>query len=159
MPPYVRKPSIVPIVEPEVLMDGDHTIEKCFDVTTRVLQIVFEVLVAQRVYLEGMILKPNMVLPGLDSPVQVDADKAAEETITCLLRCVPAAVPGIAFLSGGQSAEDASAHLNAMHVRYPDLPWALTFSFAAGRTAAGNGILERARRKRCPCPKITGSAY
>lgn len=125
-----QEAGIVPIVEPEVLMDGDHTIDRCFEVTTRVLQIVFEVLVAQRVYLEGMILKPNMVLPGLDSAAQVDADTVAEATITCLLRCVPAAVPGVAFLSGGQSATDASAHLNAMHVRYPDLPWALTFSFA-----------------------------
>lgn len=126
-----QEAGIVPIVEPEVLMDGNHTIERCFDVTQRVLHIIFEVLIAQRVYLEGMILKPNMVLSGLLSPVQADVDKVADETIKCLLRCVPAAVPGVAFLSGGQSAQDASAHLNAMHVKYKNkLPWALTFSFA-----------------------------
>ncbi|AMR33442.1 fructose-bisphosphate aldolase [Mucilaginibacter sp. PAMC 26640] len=125
-----QEAGIVPIVEPEVLMEGDHTIEQCLAATTRVLQIVFEVLISQRVYLEGMILKPNMILPGLDAKEQADAARVAEETITCLLRCVPAAVPGVAFLSGGQSATDASAHLNAMHVSYPELPWALTFSFA-----------------------------
>jgi len=126
-----QEAGLVPIIEPEVLMDGDHTIERCFEVTERVLHIVFEVLISQRVYLEGMILKPNMVLPGLKSPVQVDADKVAYETIKCLLRCVPAAVPGIAFLSGGQSDIAATEHLNAMHVKYKGkLPWALTFSFA-----------------------------
>jgi len=126
-----QEAGLVPIVEPEVLMDGDHTIERCFEITERVLHIVFEVLIGQHVYLEGMILKPNMVLPGLQSPVQVDADRVAYETIKCLLRCVPAAVPGIAFLSGGQSDIDATEHLNAMHVKYKGkLPWALTFSFA-----------------------------
>ncbi len=126
-----QEAGLVPIVEPEVLMDGDHTIERCFEVTQRVLHIVFEVLIQQRVYLEGMILKPNMVLPGLTSPSQVNAERVADETIKCLLRCVPAAVPGVAFLSGGQSDTDATAHLNAMHVKYKGkLPWALTFSFA-----------------------------
>ena len=126
-----QEAGLVPIVEPEVLMDGNHTIERCFEVTQRVLHIVFEVLVSQRIYLEGMILKPNMVLPGLQSPVQADADAVAYHTIKCLLRCVPAAVPGVAFLSGGQSNVDATAHLNAMHVKYKGkLPWALTFSFA-----------------------------
>lgn len=126
-----QEAGLVPIIEPEVLMDGDHTIERCFEVTERVLHIVFEVLISQRVYLEGMILKPNMVLPGLSSPVQMDADRVACETVECLLRCVPAAVPGIAFLSGGQSDIAATAHLNAMHVKYKGkLPWALTFSFA-----------------------------
>ncbi|OCX52308.1 fructose-bisphosphate aldolase [Mucilaginibacter sp. PPCGB 2223] len=126
-----QEAGLVPIVEPEVLMDGDNTIERCFEVTQRVLHIVFEVLVKQRICLEGMILKPNMVLPGLRSAQQVDAGRVAYETIKCLLRCVPAAVPGIAFLSGGQSETDATAHLNAMHVKYHDnLPWALTFSFA-----------------------------
>ena len=126
-----QEAGLVPIVEPEVLMDGDHTIEHCFEVTQRVLHIVFEVLISQRIYLEGMILKPNMVLPGLESALQVDAEKVADATVNCLLRCVPAAVPGLAFLSGGQSAEDASAHLNAMHVKYRGkLPWALTFSYA-----------------------------
>ncbi|MGY4536677.1 fructose-bisphosphate aldolase class I [Mucilaginibacter sp. UYNi724] len=126
-----QEAGLVPIVEPEVLMDGNHTIERCFEVTQRVLHIVFEVLIKQRVYLEGMILKPNMVLSGKDAPTQADADEVADLTIECLLRSVPAAVPGVAFLSGGQSAQDASAHLNAMHVKYKNkLPWALTFSFA-----------------------------
>ncbi|MDN5286094.1 MAG: fructose-bisphosphate aldolase [Mucilaginibacter sp.] len=126
-----QEAGLVPIVEPEVLMDGDHTIERCFEVTQRVLRIVFEVLISQRVYLEGMILKPNMVLSGLGSKVQATVEQVADQTVKCLLRCVPAAVPGVAFLSGGQSGQDASAHLNAMHVRYKNkLPWALTFSYA-----------------------------
>jgi fructose-bisphosphate aldolase class I len=126
-----QEAGLVPIIEPEVLMDGGHTIERCFEVTERVLHIVFEVLINQRIYLEGMILKPNMVLPGLQSPVQADADTVAYHTIKCLLRCVPAAVPGVAFLSGGQSNQDATANLNAMHIKYKGkLPWALTFSFA-----------------------------
>lgn len=112
-------------------MDGKHTIESCFEVTQRVLHIVFEVLIQQRIYLEGMILKPNMVVSGVDASVQASVDQVADLTIECLLRCVPAAVPGVAFLSGGQAASDASAHLNAMHVKYKSrLPWALTFSFA-----------------------------
>jgi fructose-bisphosphate aldolase class I len=126
-----QEAGLVPIVEPEVLMDGDHTIERCFEVTQRVLHIVFDVLIQQRVYLEGMILKPNMILSGLDASPQADTDRVADLTVQCLLRCVPAAVPGVAFLSGGQSTQDASAHLNAMHVKYKnELPWALTFSFA-----------------------------
>ncbi|MBD1393580.1 class I fructose-bisphosphate aldolase [Mucilaginibacter glaciei] len=126
-----QEAGLVPIVEPEVIMDGDHTIEKCFEVTQRVLHIVFEVLISQRVYLEGMILKPNMILPGLDSTQTATVEQVADETVKCLLRCVPAAVPGVAFLSGGQNPEDASAHLNAMHVQYRNkLPWALTFSYA-----------------------------
>ncbi|MDN3546976.1 class I fructose-bisphosphate aldolase [Mucilaginibacter aquaedulcis] len=126
-----QEAGLVPIVEPEVLMDGSHTIERCFEVTERVLHIVFEVLIQQRIYLEGMILKPNMVVSGLLAPVQADAEEVADATVQCLLRCVPAAVPGVAFLSGGQAAQDASAHLNAMHIKYKDkLPWALTFSFA-----------------------------
>jgi fructose-bisphosphate aldolase class I len=126
-----QEAGLLPIVEPEVLMDGDHNIERCGEVTEQVLHLVFEVLISQRVYLEGMILKPNMVLPGLDAVEKVDIDQVADETVQCLLRCVPAAVPGIAFLSGGQAAADATAHLNAMHTRHHNrLPWALTFSFA-----------------------------
>ncbi|MES2274525.1 MAG: class I fructose-bisphosphate aldolase [Bacteroidota bacterium] len=126
-----QEAGLVPMVEPEVLMDGDHTIERCFEVTQRVLHIVFEVLIKQRVYLEGMILKPNMILSGLAASPQADTDRVADLTVECLLRCVPAAVPGVAFLSGGQAGQDASAHLNAMHVKYKNkLPWALTFSFA-----------------------------
>ena len=122
---------MVPIVEPEVLMDGEHTLERCFEVTAEVLRIVFSQLYTQRVALEGMILKPNMVLPGKDCPKQESVEEAADATVTCLLRTVPAAVPGIAFLSGGQPYELASARLNAMNVRFKSrLPWALAFSFA-----------------------------
>ena len=126
-----QEAGIVPIVEPEVLMDGDHTLEQCFEVTEEVLRIVFDKLYTQGVLLEGMILKPNMVLPGLSCPKQETVDEVAEATVKCLLRFVPAAVPGIAFLSGGQSAELATARLNAMHVKFKGrFPWALTFSFS-----------------------------
>jgi len=123
--------GLVPVVEPEVLMEGDHTLEQCFEVTEEVLRMVFNQLYAQCVTLEGMILKPNMVLPGLDCPNQESVDDIADMTVECLLHAVPAAIPGIAFLSGGQSSELASARLNAMNVRFKSrLPWALAFSFA-----------------------------
>jgi len=123
--------GLVPIVEPEVLMDGDHTMEQCFKITEEVLRTVFNQLYAQRVTLEGMILKPNMVLPGLACSKQESVDDVADITVECLLRAVPAAVPGIAFLSGGQSSELASARLNAMNAQFKSrLPWALTFSFS-----------------------------
>jgi fructose-bisphosphate aldolase class I len=126
-----QEASIVPVVEPEVLMVGEHTLERCLKITQEVLRNVFIQLNCQRVLLEGMILKPNMVLPGLTCPEQVSVDEVADATVNCLLRTVPAAVPGIAFLSGGQSAELASARLNAMNVRFKSrLPWALAFSFA-----------------------------
>jgi fructose-bisphosphate aldolase class I len=126
-----QEAGLVPVVEPEVLMDGDHTMERCREVTEEVLRTVFTQLFAQRVMLEGMILKPNMVLPGSTCPTQETVDAVADATVSCLLRAVPAAVPGIAFLSGGQSAELASARLNAMNVRFTSrLPWALAFSFA-----------------------------
>jgi fructose-bisphosphate aldolase class I len=126
-----QEAGLVPVVEPEVLMDGDHTLERCRTVTEEVLQTVFDQLYRQRVALEGMILKPNMVLPGLTCPRQETVDEVADATVRCLLRAVPAAVPGIAFLSGGQSGELASARLNAMNVRFKSrLPWALAFSFA-----------------------------
>ncbi|HVA07175.1 MAG TPA: class I fructose-bisphosphate aldolase [Acidimicrobiales bacterium] len=125
-----QEAGVVPIVEPEVLMDGDHTLARCAEVTEDVLRTVFEHLYLQRVMLEGMILKPNMVLPGLTCPRQEGVDEVADATVTCLLRVVPAAVPGIAFLSGGQPGELASARLNAMNVRFKSrLPWALAFSF------------------------------
>jgi fructose-bisphosphate aldolase class I len=112
-------------------MDGEHTQERCGDVTEEVLRTVFNQLYTQRVALEGMILKPNMVLPGLTCPKQEGLDEVADATVRCLLRAVPAAVSGIAFLSGGQSGELASARLNAMNVRFQSrLPWALAFSFA-----------------------------
>jgi fructose-bisphosphate aldolase class I len=123
--------GLVPIVEPEVLMDGSHDLQRCFEVTGKVLHSVFNQLHSQRVMLEAMILKPNMVLPGKGSPRQDDLDQIAEATVRCLLRAVPACVPGVAFLSGGQTGELASARLNAMNVRFASkLPWALTFSFA-----------------------------
>jgi len=126
-----QEANIVPIVEPEVLMDGDHSMKKCQKVTEKVLKVLFKELESQRVDLRAIILKPNMVVPGLASSDQESINKVAKATINCLLKSVPAIVPGIAFLSGGQSAELATAHLNAMHVKYKgELPWALTFSFA-----------------------------
>jgi fructose-bisphosphate aldolase class I len=123
--------GLVPVVEPEVLMDGEHTLDQCCEVTDKVLRTVFSELFAQRVMLEGIILKPNMVLPGSTCPKQEAIEEVADATVNCLLRAVPAAVPAIAFLSGGQSAELASARLNAMNVRFKSrLPWALAFSFA-----------------------------
>jgi fructose-bisphosphate aldolase class I len=122
--------GLVPVVEPEVLMDGEHSMERCAEVTDDVLRTVFNHLNNQRVMLEGMILKPNMVLPGLTCPGQERVDEVADATVRTLLRAVPAAVPGIAFLSGGQSALLASARLNAMNVRFKSRrPWALSFSF------------------------------
>jgi fructose-bisphosphate aldolase class I len=130
-----QETGLVPIVEPEVLMTGDHTQERCRAVTEDVLRRVFEHLVVQRVSLEAMVLKANMVLPGSTrgTAEQESVDEVADATVRSLLRVVPAAVPGIAFLSGGQSGELASARLNAMHVRFTAprsaLPWAVTFSF------------------------------
>jgi len=126
-----QESGLVPIVEPEVLMDGEHTLARCCEVTEEVLRTVFNRLYDQRVMLEGMILKPNMVLPGLACPKQETVDEVADATVKCLLRAVPGAVPGIAFLSGGQTGELASARLNAMNVRFKSrLPWALAFSYA-----------------------------
>jgi fructose-bisphosphate aldolase class I len=126
-----QETGLVPVVEPEVLMDGGHTLERCFEITEEVLRTVFNQLYTQRVTLEGMILKPNMVLPGLTCSKQASVDEVADATVGCLLRAVPAAVPGIAFLSGGQSAELASARLSAMNERFRSrLPWAMAFSYA-----------------------------
>jgi fructose-bisphosphate aldolase class I len=123
--------GLVPIVEPEVIMDGAHDLEQCLEVTGRVLHAVFNQLHVQRVLLEGMLLKPNMILPGNDCPRQSDVEQVAQATVHCLLRSVPAAVAGIAFLSGGQTGEQACARLNAMNVRFASkMPWPLTFSFA-----------------------------
>ena len=166
-----QEAQLVPIVEPEVLMDGEHTLARCSDVTAEVLHQVFEQLHCQGVALEAMILKPNMVLPGLACAVPSSLDEVADATLSCLLRAVPAAVAGIAFLSGGQRAELATARLNAMHLRStsrgpasvvppPSLPWPITFSFGralqqpalslwagddANRVAAQRALLHRAR--------------
>ena len=122
---------IVPIIEPEILMDGNHTLNNCFEVSEQVLSKVFEQLNIQGVMLEGIILKPNMVVPGLACTKQDSVEDVAHATVKCLMRQVPAAVPGIAFLSGGQSAELASARLSSMNALYKGrLPWALSFSYA-----------------------------
>jgi len=164
--------SLVPIIEPEVLMDGQHSQERCQEVSEAVLRYVFDQLTRQGVMLEAMILKPNMVLAGLACSTQNTVAEVAEATVQCLLRVVPAAVPGIMFLSGGQSGELASSRLNAMHLRYGPLsspltissrhplPWPLSFSFAraiqhpaleiwageeANKALAQQALLHRAR--------------
>ncbi len=154
-----QEAQLVPIVEPEVLMDGGHSLARCSEVTTDVLHEVFEQLHRQGVVLEGMLLKPNMVLPGLSCADAASVNEIADATLSCLRRTVPAAVAGIAFLSGGQSSELATERLNAMH-QQPSLPWPLTFSFGralqhdairawagadANRVAAQHALLHRAR--------------
>lgn len=162
-----QEAGLVPIVEPEVLMDGEHTLERCRKATEEALRNVFIQLNRQRVLLEGIILKPNMVLPGLSCPEQAADEAVAEATVQCLLRNVPAAVPGIAFLSGGQSAELASSRLNAMNARFQSrAPWALSFSFGralqqpaldiwrgleANVQAAQEALLHRAKCNRAAC--------
>jgi fructose-bisphosphate aldolase, class I len=159
-----QEAGMVPVVEPEVLMDGEHTLDRCRELTEEVLLTVFHQLHSQGVMLEGMILKPNMVLPGLTCPEQDTIEEVADATVQCLLRAVPAAVPGIAFLSGGQSAGLASARLNAMNVRFRSrMPWALAFSYGraiqqpaleiwqgknANVSAAQSALLHRARCNR-----------
>ena len=127
--------QIVPIVEPEVLMDGDHDIDRCYDVTQRVLNKTFQELRLQRVELEGMVLKPNMAISGKKCAKQASVQEVAEKTVRLLKACVPAAVPGIAFLSGGQSDEQATANLDAMN-KIGGLPWKLTFSYGRALQAA-----------------------
>jgi len=130
-----QEAGIVPIVEPEVMMDGDHSIERCYEVTEYGLKKLYEELYAQGVQLEGTILKPNMIVPGKKCPDQASVEDVADLTVQCLANCVPPAVPGIAFLSGGQPDEAATAHLNAMNANY-DLPWTLTFSYGRALQAA-----------------------
>jgi fructose-bisphosphate aldolase class I len=127
--------GIVPIVEPEVLMDGDHDIDRCYAITEWTLKTVFEQLYYARVALEGMVLKPNMAISGKKAPKRASVDEVAEKTVRLLKACVPAAVPGIAFLSGGQSDEEATAHLDAMNKMGP-LPWRLSFSYGRALQAA-----------------------
>jgi fructose-bisphosphate aldolase class I len=127
--------QIVPIVEPEVLMDGDHDIDRCYHVTEWTLKEVFQELYFARVALEGMILKPNMAIAGKKSPKKASVEEVAEKTVRLLKNCVPAAVPGVAFLSGGQSDEEATAHLDAMN-KIGGLPWKLSFSYGRALQAA-----------------------
>ena len=157
--------GMVPIVEPEILMDGDHDIARCREVTEGTLSQVFRALFDQRVVLEHMLLKPNMVLAGSDCARRDTVDEVADATVASLLRTVPAAVPGIVFLSGGQSEALATAHLNAMNARHRNLPWQLSFSFgralqasalAAWRGAAANvGAAQAAYARRA---KLNGAA-
>lgn len=127
-----QEAALVPIVEPEVLIDGDHTIEQCYDVTVETQRVVFDELYRQGIAFEGMVLKPSMVLSGKQAQRQAGVDEVAEQTLRCLRRTVPAAVPGIAFLSGGQSDAQATEHLNRMNAMAKDmtLPWRLTFSYS-----------------------------
>lgn len=147
-----QEAGIVPIVEPEVLMDGDHGIDRCEAVTSQTLAQLFSELGAQRVALEGLLLKPNMVIAGMKSAHQASGQQVAEATIRCLHRYVPAAVPGIVFLSGGQSAEDATDHLNEMNKLGPH-PWRLSFSYGRALQApvlkaweGQEGRVEQAQR-------------
>ena len=154
-----QQSNIVPIVEPEVLMDGDHTIETCYEVTKRSLNVVFEQLLLNHVMLEGIVLKPNMIVSGKRCATQADINTVADMTYECLLENVPSEVPGIAFLSGGQSSDDATAHLLKMNEKYLDeMPWNLTFSYGralqhdalnawsgTNRDAGQNALLNRAK--------------
>ena len=137
-----QEASLVPIVEPEVLIDGNHTIEHCYEVTLETQRIVFDELYRQGIIFEGMILKPSMVIAGKKCPKRTGAEQVAEWTLRCLRTTVPAAVPGVAFLSGGQGDEEASENLNAMNIlgRGLHLPWRLTFSYAR---ALQNPALEK----------------
>ncbi len=125
-----QEQDLVPIVEPEVLIEGDHSIERCYEVTQQTLHSTFDQLHEHSVEFSGMLLKPNMVISGKEAPRQAGVEEVARATVECLLRTVPAAVPGIVFLSGGQSDRQATAHLNAMNALYENLPWELSFSYA-----------------------------
>ena len=154
-----QEADIVPIVEPEVLINGEHDIDRSYEVTVRALEVTYDQLARQGVWLEGTILKPSMVISGDRCAQQADVETVAARTVECLKKTVPAEVPGIAFLSGGQSDEEASAHLNAIN-KHPDLPWAVTFSYGralqqqamkswggveANRDVGQNAIAKRAR--------------
>lgn len=155
-----QEAGLVPVVEPEVLMDGSHDIDTCRRVTEATLNAVFAALKAQGVVLEGMILKPNLVIAGSDCPDQAGPDEIAAKTVATLRRCVPAAMPGITFLSGGQSEVEAPINLNAMNAKYGPNPWKLSFSYgralqasalkawagkAENEAAARDALLQRAR--------------
>ena len=162
-----QEAGVVPIVEPEVLMEGDHTIDRSEEVTAAVLRAVFGQLAEQRVLLEGIVLKPNMVLSGYDCPELAGVEEVAERTLSCFRRVVPAAVPGVAFLSGGQSDELAAAHLNAMNT-IEGVPWELSFSYgralvgaplkvwAGDATKIGEAQAALLHRARCNCAARRG---
>ncbi|MCY4420732.1 MAG: fructose-bisphosphate aldolase class I [Gammaproteobacteria bacterium] len=160
-----QEAGLVPIVEPEVLMDGDHSIERCYEVTELTQRVVFYQLKNQGVALEGMILKPSMVISGASAKSRADVETVAEQTVRCLLNTVPAAVPGIAFLSGGQTDQEASQHLNAINLSGLSRPWALTFSYgrALQQTAmqvwnGDNANVQKAQQALLWRAKCNGSA-
>ncbi len=159
-----QEQDLVPIVEPEVLMDGDHTIDRCEDVTRATLSRVFDTLKAQRVSYDGMLLKPNMVLSGKECPTQAAVDEVAKRTVELFREVIPADVPGVVFLSGGQTDEDATAHLNAMN-KLGDLPWQLSFSYGRALQAPAlkawsgeDGKLEAGRKAFYKRAKLNGAA-
>ena len=148
-----QEADIVPMVEPEVLLDGDHDIDRCDEVTEATLRAVFAALYDQRVLLEGTILKASMVLSGKAAAKRAGVEEVAERTVQCLRRSVPAALPGVVFLSGGQTPQEATAHLNAMNAAHDDLPWKLSFSYSralqepALKTWAGKAANAAAAQK------------
>ena len=164
-----QEARIVPIVEPEVLIDGDHTLERCYETTLATLRAVFASLAEHRVAYEGTILKASMVISGLQAKPRAVVDEVADATVRCLLDTVPASLPGVVFLSGGQGNEEATAHLNAMNTRHPNLPWPLSFSYSRalqqpvmdtwrGNPAkAGEAQKQLARRARFNALAATGS--
>jgi fructose-bisphosphate aldolase class I len=159
-----QEANLVPIIEPEVLMDGDHTIERCYEVSEATLKCVFEELKNQRVSLERMVLKPNMILSGKNCPTQAGIEEVAEQTVRCLKACVPEAVPGMAFLSGGQADEVATAHLNAMNEIVPH-PWELSFSYGRALQASAlkawggdSSMVLHAQKVFCHRAKCNGAA-
>ena len=159
-----QEARLVPIVEPEVLMDGDHTIERCYEVTARTLEALFTQLFEHRVAPEGLLLKTNMVLSGKEASQRAGVEEVAEQTVRCLLGVVPPAVPGIVFLSGGQTDEQATAHLNAMN-RLGDHPWELSFSYGRALQAPAlkawkgeSANLEAGQRALYHRAKLNGAA-
>lgn len=162
---FCQEHDLVPIVEPEVLIDGDHSIEQCYDATEWMLHTTFEALYEQNVEYSGMLLKPNMVISGKGAGRQAGVEEVAQATVECLRRTVPAAVPGIVFLSGGQTTKQATAHLNAMNATYRSLPWELSFSYARALQeppmeiwAGEEGNVEEAQRAFYHRLKMNGAA-
>jgi len=162
---FCQDHDLVPIVEPEVLIDGDHSIERCYEATEWMLHTTFQHLYEQNVEFSGMLLKPNMVISGKEAERQAGVEEVARSTVECLRRTVPAAVPGIVFLSGGQTTTQATAHLNAMNSMYEGLPWELSFSYARALQeppmeiwAGEAGNVEEAQRAFYHRLKMNGAA-